>query len=151
MERRGSVFSCYCAPTSGGWTAEWPGRSGSGAVAFLSVCHVSLRRHLPQRCERICALVWLVYVKPIHVRQRSATSFGGRSDALHRHKWTTRPELNRVACMYLCLVCHASLLCACFGPEHECARGAAARIRRSAPHECHDRHRRLLRLRRERP
>src|SRR6516164_2739122 len=112
MERRGSVFSCYCAPTSGGWTAEWPGRSGSGAVAFLSVCHVSLRRHLPQRCERICALVWLVYVKPIHVRQRSATSFGGRFDALHRHKWTTRPELNRVACLYLCLVRHASLLCA---------------------------------------
>jgi len=57
-------------------------------------------------------MVRLVYVKPIHLRH-CTTRVGGRSDLLHRHKWTTRPELNRVACLYLCLVCHASLLCAC--------------------------------------
>src|SRR5262249_40662237 len=35
---------------------------------------------------------------------------GGRYNLVHRHKWTTRPELNRIAYLYLCLVCHASLL-----------------------------------------
>src|SRR5262245_21052658 len=89
-------------------------RISDGSRRLPLVCRTptiggSLRRHLPQRGDRICAMVQLVYIKPSHGR-RLRQPLSGRYNLVHRHKWTTRPEVIRVACLYLCLVCHASLL-----------------------------------------